>query len=329
MASIRARPSRITIAENYQQRPRAPMDVWNNINENAEDIAPVRGISRRPARVFDHMRFLIEDADDIGASYGWGTNMETRTMDRIVTRSLENGEGYVKPIDKTAVLSKCRNEVYKSKYRGNGKSEAGQTECAVCLEKFKADDELLSLPCNHSFHKACLLPWIESNHSCCPCCRADVLAGGRKISDNNTIPSTNMSSGRGNGSYTMGSRSNSYNLTGSSSMNQGTVIRNVPIMSGRPPTSNNVITASSLSTHGGGGARRAPTTTVYNEPLTATTPTIRNVPVISGRSGSINNSRSSSFGIDNSSRDSRADMIYAFSEIDDSLDWLVDSQGWK
>ncbi|XP_033886392.1 RING finger protein 122-like isoform X1 [Acipenser ruthenus] len=54
--------------------------------------------------------------------------------------------------------------------KGAGKklSLLGQT-CAVCLEEFKAKDELGVCPCSHAFHKKCLVKWLEIR-SVCPMC---------------------------------------------------------------------------------------------------------------------------------------------------------------
>nr|XP_033803470.1 RING finger protein 122 [Geotrypetes seraphini] len=44
----------------------------------------------------------------------------------------------------------------------------GQT-CAVCLEDFKMKDELGVLPCQHAFHRKCLVKWLEVR-CVCPMC---------------------------------------------------------------------------------------------------------------------------------------------------------------
>ncbi|XP_067255117.1 RING finger protein 122 isoform X2 [Chanodichthys erythropterus] len=41
--------------------------------------------------------------------------------------------------------------------------------CAVCLEDFRTKDELGVLPCQHSFHKRCLVKWLEVRCSCPMC----------------------------------------------------------------------------------------------------------------------------------------------------------------
>ncbi|CAO2149385.1 unnamed protein product [Urochloa humidicola] len=42
--------------------------------------------------------------------------------------------------------------------------------CAVCLEEVRRG-EAAALPCSHSYHPGCVLPWLAA-HRACPCCRA-------------------------------------------------------------------------------------------------------------------------------------------------------------
>uniref|UniRef100_A0A8B9GW56 Zgc:175214 n=1 Tax=Astyanax mexicanus TaxID=7994 RepID=A0A8B9GW56_ASTMX len=49
-----------------------------------------------------------------------------------------------------------------------------QQPCAVCLEEFKARDELGVCPCSHTFHKKCLLKWLEIR-SVCPMCNKPIM----------------------------------------------------------------------------------------------------------------------------------------------------------
>uniref|UniRef100_A0A9J8BX04 RING-type domain-containing protein n=1 Tax=Cyprinus carpio carpio TaxID=630221 RepID=A0A9J8BX04_CYPCA len=48
-----------------------------------------------------------------------------------------------------------------------------QLTCAVCLEDFRTKDELGVLPCQHAFHKRCLVKWLEVRCSC-PLCNNPV-----------------------------------------------------------------------------------------------------------------------------------------------------------
>ncbi|TSM28145.1 Cell cycle and apoptosis regulator protein 2 [Bagarius yarrelli] len=56
----------------------------------------------------------------------------------------------------------------------------GQT-CAVCLEDFRIKDELATLPCQHGFHKRCLLKWLEVR-CVCPMCNKPIGAPIKHIS---------------------------------------------------------------------------------------------------------------------------------------------------
>ncbi|KAK2404782.1 hypothetical protein P8452_10390 [Trifolium repens] len=57
--------------------------------------------------------------------------------------------------------------------RGN-KFKKETKVCAVCLEDFHQDEEVMNLSCSHKYHSACLLPWLEQ-HPHCPYCRTMVV----------------------------------------------------------------------------------------------------------------------------------------------------------
>eukprot|EP01079_Euglenida_sp_SAG-EU17-18_P001224 gene1224-2697_t len=45
--------------------------------------------------------------------------------------------------------------------------------CSVCMEEFCVGDTLMQMPCEHLFHRPCLLPWLHS-HNSCPSCRHEL-----------------------------------------------------------------------------------------------------------------------------------------------------------
>lgn len=59
-------------------------------------------------------------------------------------------------------------------YKLSSKASEEEEECAVCLEKYKAGETLVHLPCTHRFHVKCLVPWLETNTHC-PCCRMAIV----------------------------------------------------------------------------------------------------------------------------------------------------------
>mmetsp|Transcript_32276 Transcript_32276/g.47485 ORF Transcript_32276/g.47485 Transcript_32276/m.47485 type:complete len:463 (-) Transcript_32276:248-1636(-) len=59
--------------------------------------------------------------------------------------------------------------------------------CCVCLEDFQEGERLRLLPCNHSFHTECILPWLTERNPTCPLCKGEVLAKGE---DSDSFEST-------------------------------------------------------------------------------------------------------------------------------------------
>ncbi|NWZ88064.1 RN122 protein, partial [Poecile atricapillus] len=53
--------------------------------------------------------------------------------------------------------------------RPQAPSHLPQQACAVCLEDFGLQEELGVLPCQHGFHRRCLLKWLEVR-CVCPMC---------------------------------------------------------------------------------------------------------------------------------------------------------------
>uniref|UniRef100_A0A5K3FWJ5 RING-type E3 ubiquitin transferase n=1 Tax=Mesocestoides corti TaxID=53468 RepID=A0A5K3FWJ5_MESCO len=45
--------------------------------------------------------------------------------------------------------------------------------CSICLEKYKVNEEINTLPCAHTFHSPCLATWLHQKGSC-PICRKDL-----------------------------------------------------------------------------------------------------------------------------------------------------------
>jgi len=43
-------------------------------------------------------------------------------------------------------------------------------QCTICQEEYKEEEKLIELPCKHSFHEECLVPWLNM-HNSCPTCR--------------------------------------------------------------------------------------------------------------------------------------------------------------
>jgi len=57
----------------------------------------------------------------------------------------------------------------------DAENQSAAVECCVCLEEFKENETVITLPCNskHVFHESCIKSWLENNNSC-PLCKAPI-----------------------------------------------------------------------------------------------------------------------------------------------------------
>ncbi|KAL5543114.1 hypothetical protein UlMin_010824 [Ulmus minor] len=56
---------------------------------------------------------------------------------------------------------------------GEEQLNSEMNQCAVCQDEFERGGEVKQLPCNHIYHKDCILPWLE-RHNSCPVCRFEL-----------------------------------------------------------------------------------------------------------------------------------------------------------
>lgn len=46
--------------------------------------------------------------------------------------------------------------------------------CSICQERYKNEDDIIQLECNHIFHKECLENWLLNYNCICPICRRSI-----------------------------------------------------------------------------------------------------------------------------------------------------------
>ena len=59
-------------------------------------------------------------------------------------------------------------------------SKIKEKKCSICLFKYKKPDIIKEFPCNHVFHKNCILKWLEKSNIC-PLCKYDITDDVNKI----------------------------------------------------------------------------------------------------------------------------------------------------
>lgn len=55
----------------------------------------------------------------------------------------------------------------------NMKDYENSKECSVCMETYKIEESVVTIPCLHLFHEDCILPWLNI-HNSCPICRLEL-----------------------------------------------------------------------------------------------------------------------------------------------------------
>jgi len=54
--------------------------------------------------------------------------------------------------------------------------------CSICLDGYEVSATMRCLPCSHTFHQACIDPWLKG-HKHCPLCKEDVAATGASVGE--------------------------------------------------------------------------------------------------------------------------------------------------
>ena len=74
-------------------------------------------------------------------------------------------------------IQTINNEIYNYRYNTvKIINDFENEDCSICLEKLydqENNKEIISLECNHLFHKECVDPWIINNRNC-PLCKRNI-----------------------------------------------------------------------------------------------------------------------------------------------------------
>ncbi|MQL91614.1 hypothetical protein Taro_024228 [Colocasia esculenta] len=182
------------------------------------------GLSRFPTQPHSPVRILILDTDVIGAGE---VDPALRMFVRNYSPPRIRGEWHLQveaePEDPglteeefKKAMKKMRKHVHNPTYprrrawrRGlfnsrsvaDGEADDDQKEeskdCAVCLETFAANEQVMMTPCNHMFHNDCIVPWVKSRGQC-PVCRLELCERSqqqRRRQRENTAPAVRRGGG--------------------------------------------------------------------------------------------------------------------------------------
>lgn len=158
--------------------PPGPNNVGGNAvggNNNATPAAdPVAG----GPRDFEAMiqRLMQSIMNPANAVHGDAVYTQ-EALDHIVTALMEahpQSGNAAPPASDNAITSLAKKKVDDA-YLG----PEGKAECTICIEELHLGDELVELPCKHSFHEPCVTMWLKQ-HNTCPICRNPVEAASSR-----------------------------------------------------------------------------------------------------------------------------------------------------
>ncbi|KAF3917430.1 hypothetical protein ABW21_db0207217 [Orbilia brochopaga] len=101
--------------------------------------------------------------------YAWSQ----QDMDRILSQLMEQHQGNAPPpASEESIRSLPKVKVTQAEV------DEG-TECVVCQDEFKVQEEVVKLPCRHIYHDECVTRWLET-HDACPICRTPITPEGER-----------------------------------------------------------------------------------------------------------------------------------------------------
>ena len=71
-------------------------------------------------------------------------------------------------------------------------SQIKEKKCSICLLKYRGSDIIKEFPCNHIYHKDCILKWLKKSNIC-PLCKYDITEDVNSIELNKNNNSNNES----------------------------------------------------------------------------------------------------------------------------------------
>eukprot|EP01018_Ginkgo_biloba_P038397 Gb_12946 [translate_table: standard] len=111
-------------------------------------------------------------------------------LDLLIQRLAENDANRygTPPASKSAVEALPTVKISEEQLRSD------YSQCTVCLEEFELGGEARQMPCKHTYHSDCILPWLKL-HSSCPVCRFQISTEDQDNSSGKSQSEESTSSG--------------------------------------------------------------------------------------------------------------------------------------
>ena len=150
--------------------------ICEEINENSQITNPQNYIPYNPRRREEHQPQIIRISNPNNFLIDFVLNLinmeyEEEEIENILNYIMNNDTNrYGSPPASKSEIDKLNKYILTKEKLDNYGNE---NICSVCKEEFQIGNECMDLPCNHYFHKDCLMPWLNQ-HDSCPICRFEL-----------------------------------------------------------------------------------------------------------------------------------------------------------
>jgi hypothetical protein len=113
-------------------------------------------------------------ATNFSQNFRSGPSFEEDILRRVMEMSAAARQEHKKPTKKEAMQRLPVVEIQECHCKKKEGSSALETPiCTVCQDNLTLGTKALFLPCGHTFHPDCIMPWLKE-HNTCPICRYEL-----------------------------------------------------------------------------------------------------------------------------------------------------------
>jgi E3 ubiquitin-protein ligase RNF115/126 len=116
-----------------------------------------------PPNPFDLLSAILNPANSRHGDTVWSQEAFDRILEQLAEQnSMSTAPG---PASENAIKNLPSRKVDQEMLGSDGKAE-----CSICMDNVEVGTDVTTLPCNHWFHRDCVVAWLKE-HDTCPHCR--------------------------------------------------------------------------------------------------------------------------------------------------------------
>ena len=149
---------------NISSNNRSNMELFNNFQHRMRLLNALLAHRRRlillNEQINHNLNNLGEDENIINANFNF--------LNEDINANNNNEE-----LINNLPVFKVDEKFMEKSQREDNKNENFE-KCVICMEKYKINDDVKTLPCFHIFHKECIEQWLKAGKDTCPICKNKV-----------------------------------------------------------------------------------------------------------------------------------------------------------